>query len=272
MTQHGSTREHLPEALLQGVDLIIPAYNEETRLPETLERVVAYLRRQPYPWNVIVVDDGSDDRTLAIARGWQEQEARVQVIASDHRGKAYAVRTGILAAQAPYVVFSDADLSVPIEELERILPLLSGGADVVIGSRESAGAHRYNEPAYRHVMGRVYNLLYRSVLLPGVRDSQCGFKGFRTAVAHQLFQRMLLYGADAEPVRGGMVTGFDIELLFLARRWKLNVVEVGVQWYYGRASKVRPVRDTVRMVGDVLRILLYARLGRYNQQRSEHAS
>ncbi len=257
-------REQLPDTLKQGVDLIIPAYNEEMRLPGTLERVIAYLRHQSYPWKVIVVDDGSEDRTLAIAQRWQEEEQRIQVIANDHRGKAYAVRTGIFAAKAPYVVFSDADLSVPIEELERILPLLFNGADVVIGSREGAGAHRYNEPAYRHVMGRVYNLLYRSVLLPGIQDSQCGFKGFRTEVAHRLFQQMLLYGANAKPVRGGMVTGFDIELLFLARRWKLNIIEVGVQWYYGRASKVRPVRDTVRMVSDVLRILLYARLGRYS--------
>ncbi|MCL4508051.1 MAG: glycosyltransferase family 2 protein [Chloroflexi bacterium] len=257
-----------PDLEVPGLCVVIPAYNEATRLPGTLERVISYLHTRTYPWSVIVVDDGSEDSTLILAQEWSQRERRIQVIANDHRGKAYTVRTGILAATLPFVVFSDADLSVPIEELERLLPPLIAGADVVIGSREGSGAKRFNEPGYRHVMGRIYNLLYRTALLPGIQDSQCGFKAFRTEVAHRLFQRMLLYGADAKPIRGGMVTGFDIELLFLARRWKLSFVEVGVEWYYGRASKVRPVRDTVRMVVDVVRILLYARLGRYDRMEN----
>lgn len=243
--------------------IVVPAYNEATRLPDTLERMVAYFREQPYSWQICVVDDGSSDDTLALARGWAGREPRLTVMANDHRGKAYAVRTGVLASRGAYVAFSDADLSVPIGEIERLLTALDSGADVAFGSREGPGAQRYGEPAYRHVMGRVYNLLYRSVLLPGISDSQCGFKAFRTDVAHTLFHRMLVYGADAQPIKGGMVTGFDTELLFLARRFGYRLDEVGVDWYYGKASKVRPLHDTVRMIADLFRILGYARAGRY---------
>jgi dolichyl-phosphate beta-glucosyltransferase len=243
--------------------VVVPAYNEEGRLPGTLERMVGYFRGQPYEWRICVVDDGSTDATLDLARRWCRDEPRLTVIANDHRGKAFAVRTGILAAQGKYVAFSDADLSVPIGEIQRLLTALAGGADVAFGSREGPGAHRYGEPAYRHVMGRVYNLLYRTVLLPGISDSQCGFKAFRREVAHDLFRRMLVYGADARPIKGGMVTGFDTELLFLARRSGYRLDEVGVDWYYGKASKVRPGRDTVRMIADVFKIRAYAGAGRY---------
>lgn len=243
--------------------IIVPAYNEVARLPGTLDQMVAYFRGQPYTWRICVVDDGSDDDTASIAQAWAAREPRLDVIVNDHRGKAFAVRTGILAAQGDCVAFSDADLSVPIGEIERLLVALSGGADVAIGSREGPGAHRYGEPAYRHLMGRIYNLLYRGILLPGIADSQCGFKAFRTAVAHDLFQRMLVYGADARPIKGGMVTGFDTELLFLTRRFGYRLEEVGVDWYYGKASKVRPVRDTVRMIVDVFKIRAFAGAGRY---------
>src|SRR6185437_11476860 len=127
--------------------VVVPAYNEAARLPGTLEQMVDYFHRQPFAWRICVVDDGSDDQTLALARHWAEREADVTVIANDHRGKAYAVRTGVLAAQGDYVAFSDADLSVPISEIERLLAALDGGADVAIGSREGPGAHRYGEPA-----------------------------------------------------------------------------------------------------------------------------
>jgi dolichyl-phosphate beta-glucosyltransferase len=246
--------------------VVVPAYNEAARLPGTLEQMVDYFHRQPFAWRICVVDDGSDDETLALAQQWAEREANVTVIANDHRGKAYAVRTGVLAAQGDYVAFSDADLSVPISEIERLLAALDGGADVAIGSREGPGAHRYGEPAYRHLMGRVYNLLYRTILLPGISDSQCGFKAFRTPAAHDLFRHMLVYGGDARPIKGGMVTGFDTELLFLARRRGYRLDEIGVDWYYGKASKVRPVRDTERMIADVFKIRAYAATGRYGQK------
>lgn len=244
--------------------MVVPAYNEAARLPATLERMVAYFCQQPYTWRLIVVDDGSADATAELAQEWAAREACVRVIKNDHRGKAFAVRTGILAADTANVAFSDADLSVPIAEIERLLAALAGGYDVAIGSREGPGAHRYDEPAYRHLIGRVYNWLYSRILLPGIGDAQCGFKAFRTPVARDLFRRMLVYGADAPLVRGGMVTGFDTELLFLARRRGYKVAEVGVDWYYGKGTKVRLVHDSLRMFVDVLKILANARTGRYD--------
>jgi glycosyltransferase involved in cell wall biosynthesis len=226
--------------------------------------MLAYFRQQPYDWQIVLVDDGSTDETLAIGRSLAEQESRLRVIGNDHRGKAYTVRTGILAACTDYVAFSDADLSVPIEEIERLLAALTAGADVAFGSREGPGAHRYGEPAYRHLMGRVYNWLYSMLLLPGIEDAQCGFKAFRTAAAHDLFRRMLVYGGNARPIKGGMVTGFDTELLFLARHRGYRVTEVGVDWYYGKGTKVRPLHDSIRMLTDVLKILVNAHTGRYD--------
>ena len=244
--------------------IVVPAYNERQRISATVARISEFMSAQDYAAELLVVDDGSDDGTADMVDSLRNGAGPpVDVIRNDHRGKAFAVRTGILAARSTYVAFSDADLSVPIREIERLLMALDGGADVAIGSREGPGAHRYGEPAYRHLMGRIYNLLYRTVLLPGISDSQCGFKAFRTLAAHDLFQRMLVYGGDARPITGGMVTGFDTELLFLARRRGYRLDEIGVDWYYGKASKVRPVRDTERMIVDVFKIRAYAGAGRY---------
>ncbi len=246
-----------------SLTLVIPAYNEANRLPANLERVLAYFRQQRYDWAVTVVDDGSADDTVAQCKVQANLEPRLRIIENDHRGKAFAVRTGIMAAQTALVVFSDADLSVPIEQIERLLLTLGQGFDVAFGSREGEGAKRHGEPAYRHLVGRVYNFLYSRMLLPDIRDAQCGFKAFRTPVAQDLFRRMLVYGADAPLVRGGFVTGFDTELLFVAQRAGYRVKEVGVDWYYGKGTKVRLVSDSRRMFLDVLRIRLNARAGRY---------
>jgi glycosyltransferase involved in cell wall biosynthesis len=247
-----------------GLTVVVPAYNEAARLPRTLQEMVRYFVGQAYEWRICVVDDGSSDATRDLCLEWARREPRISVIANDHRGKAFAVRTGVLAASTCYVAFSDADMSVPIAEIERLLAELAAGADVAFGSREGPGARRYGEPVYRHVMGRVYNQLYRHTLLPGIQDAQCGFKAFRAEVAHDLFRRMRVYGGDAPPIKGSMVTGFDTELLYLARRRDYRIVEVGVDWYYGKASKVRPLHDTVRMITDVFKILANARAGRYD--------
>jgi len=245
------------------IGLVIPAYNEANRIEKTVGEVVEYLRSQPYAWKVLVVDDGSADSTPAIVRSLMKTIPELELLANDHRGKAYAVRAGVLATKADFVIFSDADLSVPITELERLMSRLRAGASVVIGSREAKGARRIGEPSYRHVMGRVFSLFYRALILPGVQDAQCGFKGFRIDVARALFSSLLLYGDKAPVVKGGMVTGFDVELLFLARRWGFVVEEVPVDWYYGSGSKVRPTRDVPKMVFDVWRIRWFALTGRY---------
>ncbi|MBC7224926.1 MAG: glycosyltransferase family 2 protein [Anaerolineae bacterium] len=236
------------------VSVVIPAYNEEVRLPGTLEQVVAYLERQDYPWEVIVVDDGSEDRTAEIAEGFAQRYPGVRVIRNPHRGKGYTVRTGMLAGQGDYILFSDADLATPIEELEKLLAYLERGYDVAIGSREGVGAVRHGEPWFRHFIGRVFNLLVRLVAVGDFQDTQCGFKAFRQQAAKDIFSSLRLYGEDAPEIKGGAVTAFDVELLFLALKKGYKVKEVPVVWRYGKHSKVNPLRDSIHMFRDVLAV------------------
>ncbi|MFQ5855595.1 MAG: dolichyl-phosphate beta-glucosyltransferase [Anaerolineae bacterium] len=244
--------------------VVIPAYNEAGRLPATLDRIFHYLNQQEYSAQVIVVDDGSTDGTAAAARRYDEKHHRVEVIENPHHGKGATVRRGMLAAHGDIVLFSDADLSTPIEELERMLPWFEKGYDVVIGSREGTGARRYDEPFYRHFMGRVFNTLVRLLAVQAIQDTQCGFKAFRREVAHDLFSRMRLYTGDGKTVVGPMVTAFDVEILYLAQRLGYRIREVPVEWYYSNETKVNPLRDSWRNLRDVLAVRWNALRGVYN--------
>jgi glycosyltransferase involved in cell wall biosynthesis len=173
------------------LSIIIPAHNEETRLPRTLEQVFAFLASQEYSAEVIVVENGSSDRTLEVAQGFASDHANLTVIHSAARGKGLAVRTGMLAASGDYRFMCDADLSMPIEQVNRFLPPALRDFDVAIGSREVKGARRYNEPAHRHLGGRLINLIIRLLILPSLQDTQCGFKCFRADVARDLFAHQL---------------------------------------------------------------------------------
>ncbi len=247
------------------LSLIIPAYNEGGRIAQTLGVVVAYLRAQAYAWEVLVVDDGSDDDTLAAARSFAREQGDlpVRVIANPHRGKAYAVRSGVEAARGKLIGFTDADLATPIDTLAAVLPFFADGCHVVIGSREDRGAVRQDEPFHRHLMGRIFNWLVQLVALPGIQDTQCGFKVLRGSVAHELFAASQLYGDDDTPPVGPAVTAFDVEVLFLARQRGYRIASVPVIWQYGTESKVSPLRDSARNFRDVLMVRLNSLLGRY---------
>lgn len=252
------------------LSLVIPAFNEAERLPETLTLVTRFLSTRPYSWEVLVVDDGSlDDTARSVERFAKERTdalpsgSMVRLLRNPHRGKGYTVRTGALAARGQIVFLCDADLSMPIDELPKFLIKHDLGYDVVIGSREADGAQRFGEPAYRHVMGRVYNYVVRALTSLPFRDTQCGFKSFQRPVARDLFERLALYGADAPEITGPMVTGYDVELLYLARKLGYRTVEVPVHWYYATGSKVNPVKDTFRMLADILRIRMNDWRGRY---------
>ncbi|MCE9644637.1 MAG: glycosyltransferase family 2 protein [Chloroflexi bacterium] len=237
------------------LSIIIPAYNEESRLSRTLERIFAFLDSQAYSSEVLVIENGSSDRTLELAREFAARNPNLIVIHEEQRGKGNAVRRGMLEAHGEYRFICDADLSMPIEEVNKFFPPVLDHFDLAIGSREAPGAIRYNEPFYRHWGGRAINLVIRMLILPGLEDTQCGFKCFRAEVAENLFRRQTLTGWS-----------FDIELLYIARRQKLRIVEIPIQWYFGADSKVSAVRDALRMIGDIFRIHGNALRGRYDSR------
>lgn len=234
------------------LSIIIPAYNEEGRLPRTLGHIFSFLDKQPYTSEVVIVENGSSDHTLELAREFAQSRPNLIVIHNEQRGKGSAVRHGILHARGEYRFICDADLSMPIEETLKFLPPLLNDFDVAIASREAPGAVRYNEPSYRHLGGRAINLIIRLLILPGLNDTQCGFKCFRADVAEDIFQQQTLNGWS-----------FDIETLYLARRKKLRVTEIPIHWYFDADSKVNAVRDALHMISDIFRIHTNAWRGKY---------
>jgi dolichyl-phosphate beta-glucosyltransferase len=234
------------------LSLILPAYNEQARLPFTLGEIEAYVCREQLDCEVIVVDNGSQDATSAVAQQAMRTFPHLRLVRTDRRGKGCAVRTGMLAAHGDIILFGDADLSWSVEELTRFPHLLSDTAPLVIGSREGTGARRIGEPLYRHLMGRVFNRLVQRLAVPGIEDSQCGFKAFRAEAAHDIFSRQRIDGF-----------GFDVEVLYLARRLGYGIRVVPLRWEHKENSRVAPVRDTVTMLSDVLRVRLNARRGVY---------
>jgi dolichyl-phosphate beta-glucosyltransferase len=220
----------------------------------SLKQVAAFVQEQAQPIEVIVVDDGSTDATAAIVEAFGQEHPFIKLIRNTHGGKGAAVKTGVARAEGQYLIISDTDLSVPIEELPKFLPPTLDGYDIAIASREVKGAKRINEPYYRHLMGRVYNLLVRLVAVPGIQDTQCGFKAFRREVARQIFPYQTIEG-----------WGFDVEILFIAQRFGYRIVEVPVVWYYGAESKVDPVKDTLGMVSDLWQVRRNAWQGLYDQ-------
>ncbi len=247
------------------LSVVVPAFNEAQRLPRTLYDISAFLAGQGYPSEIIVVDDGSVDGTALAVEEFSRHTPSVSLIRNQHRGKANTVRTGMLVASGQYVLFTDADNATPIQEWRKLQPLLEQGYDVAIGSREGVGARRYDEPWHRHLMGRVFNLIVQSLLIPGIQDTQCGFKAFRRSAAQDLFGSMRLYGDDTQLVQGAMLTGFDVEVLFMARKWGYRIAEVPVVWHYGKESKVSAVRDSWRNLRDVLRVRWNDFRGKYDR-------
>ena len=235
------------------LSIVIPAHNEENRLPRTLEEIFSFLERQSYTSEVIVVENGSIDKTLSIANDFAKNHPSLVVIHEERNGKGNAVRRGVVAARGEYRFICDADLSMPIDDLPKFLPPGIEDFDIAIGSREASGSIRYTEPPSRHIGGRAINLAIRLLILPGLNDTQCGFKCFRAAATEDLFQKQTLTGWS-----------FDIELLHLARRKKLRIREIPIRWYYDPDSKVSAVRDALRMIGDIFRIHLNQLRGVYD--------
>jgi dolichyl-phosphate beta-glucosyltransferase len=237
------------------LSIIIPAHNEETRLPTALGQAFAFLKKQSYASEVVVVENGSSDLTFSTVQQLIPKYPNLIVFHEDLPGKGRAVRRGILEAHGEYRFVADTDFSMPVEEINRFLPPACS-SDIAIASREAPGAIRYNEPSYRHLTGRVYNFLIRSLVLPGLQDTQCGFKSFRSAIAEDIFSCQTLTGWS-----------FDVELLVIARRRGYSITEIGIPWHYNPGSKVNVLHDSWTMFFDLLTIRRNARQGIYDPQR-----
>jgi dolichyl-phosphate beta-glucosyltransferase len=244
------------------ISIVIPAYNEETNIRlGTLDKVLLYLSKQKFSWEVVLVDDGSDDATPKLLDQFARANPGFRVIHNPHQGKAATVMTGMLSALGGVILFTDLDQATPLSELENLLPFFSEGYDIVIGSRNT---NRQGAPFLRVVMARGFMML-RSVILglKGITDTQCGFKAFRKEVSQKVFSKLRLYG-NMHSVSGSMVSaGFDIEVLYLARRMGFKIKEVPVDWHYVETRRVNPVKDSWQGFIDIINIKMNDMKGKY---------
>lgn len=233
--------------------LIIPAHNEIDRLPACMEKVVTFVASADFSMEVIIVENGSSDGTFELAQSYAECYDWLTAVQDDQRGKGRAVRIGMLMARGKYRFFADVDFSMPIDEIYNFLPpKMTEPYDVAIGSREVKGAVRYNEPAFRHFTGRIFNLIVRTIAVRKLKDTQCGFKCFSAEAAERLFKLQVIDG-----------WAFDAEVLFIAQQYGMKIVEVPVQWYYDDSSKINVLRDSWRMFRELIQIRLNGFNGLY---------
>jgi dolichyl-phosphate beta-glucosyltransferase len=227
------------------VSLIIPAYNEEERIGPTLTKIISYLSSRPYEGEIVVVDDGSTDSTVKEAMAHSGGPVPLRVVENPgNKGKGYSVRHGMREGRGEFLIFSDADLSTPIEETEKVLRAHSRGSDVVVASRRLArSVLEIKQPWYREFMGRSFNLVVQTFAVRGISDTQCGFKGFTRDAAAAVFSKAVIDRF-----------GFDVEILFLARKLGFTVKEIPVRWIDSPFSRVDPLRDPYRMFMEVLKV------------------
>lgn len=248
------------------LSVVIPSYNEQANLQRgVLDDVYSFLRKQPYEWEVILTDDGSTDGTTALLKKFAQSHEHVRVVENPHRGKGPTVISGMLAAKGKWRLFTDFDQATPLDQVSQLLERVQNEAQIAIGSREVAGAKREKEPLHRHIMGRVFNLIVQTLAVPGVSDTQCGFKMFSAEATELLFPKLHIYKPE-QKVRPDAFTGaFDVELLFLARKFQQKIVEVPVKWRHVRTDRVSPIKDSWRMFVDVVRIRTAELFGAYGK-------
>jgi dolichyl-phosphate beta-glucosyltransferase len=246
------------------ISVVIPAYNEEDRLPVSLERIYRYLSRRSFEFEIIVVDDCSTDRTFEITKRFCRSKRVGRILRnSENRGKGFSVKRGILEAKGEYILFSDADLSTPIEELDRLMqPITHGNCDIAIASRAHQDSDiRVFQPWYRSTMGNIFNVFVQILAVKGFRDTQCGFKCFKRCAAMRTFRQQQLTGF-----------GFDVEILYIAQKAGYVIQEFPVTWINSPDSRVHVIADSARMLFDLWRIRLNDWRGLYENQLKQTAS
>jgi len=236
------------------LSVVIPSYNEMANLQKgTLDKVEHYLSKQKYDYEIIVVDDGSTDGSREFVKKFVGENKKIRIIEGQHSGKAGAVTTGVLSAKGDYILFTDMDQATPIEEIEKLLPHIENGFDVVIGSRQG---QRKGAPFTRKVMAKSMIFLRSSIVgIPSIKDTQCGFKLFTKKSAKDIFTRVEKVHNGFKAIKGSSVTaGFDIEVLFVAERKGYKIKEVPVTWLYVETRRVSPIKDSIDGFTDLLRI------------------
>ena len=236
------------------LSVVIPAYNEENRIGATLDSLGAYLTEQKYSSEILVVDDGSQDKTQQVVLEKMDHVPGLRLLENgQNRGKGYTVRHGITEAKGDFVLFFDADASTPIDQVEYFLPKFEQGYDVCIGSRAVTGSDIVvHQPWIRENMGRVFNLFVRLLTMGDFKDTQCGFKAFSAKAANVVFQRQTIWGF-----------GFDVEVLYIAKKFGFRIAEVPIKWINSPDSKVSPTMDALKMFWDLLDIRIKDMKGVY---------
>jgi len=241
------------------LSIIIPAHNEESRLPPSLAKIDAFLKTQTYSYEVIVVENGSIDRTVEVCEAFAAEHPYLRVIEAAVRGKGLAVKVGMLEAKGAYRFICDADLSMAIEDIVQFLPPYVEGYDIIIASREGEGANRVGEPWHRHFIGRINNLIIKLTAVRGFEDTQCGFKMFNQRAAEDLFEVQQMIGI-----------GFDIELLFIARKRGYRIKQVPITWYFDADSRMRLVGDSLNLLVEIWQIRRNWLRGMYAPKSKTH--
>lgn len=242
------------------LSIVVPAYNESARIENALKRILSCVQEQGWNAEVLVVDDGSTDNTAAIVQRWMEKHSNLHLIQNPgNRGKGYSVRNGLLQAAGEIVMFTDADLSAPMEEAERLFSAIRNGADVAIGSRWLDRARQtIHQPLYRQFFGRCFNWITRTVMGLPFKDTQCGFKAFKRTAAQVIFRLQTIER-----------WGFDPEILFIARKLGYEIREVPVTWGHDERSRISYLKDGLKMLEDMARIRSNSLAGRYDKAIAE---
>ncbi len=244
--------------------IVTPAYNEADKITTTLRQMLGFMREYSTEFEIIIVDDGSKDNTAQIVEEYSKENPEVRVIRNKHKGKGPAVWRGMMEAQGDLIYMADADLATPISELKKLSNWIKDhDFDIVIASREGVGAVRVKEPFYRHFVGRVFNFLVQTVALPGIKDSQCGFKLFKKQAAKDIFGKLKIYGDDAPERDQPFFGAFDVEVLYLAKKLGYKVKELPVTWNFVKTPRFNFIYNSFNMAKDVLKVRINDMRGVY---------
>ncbi len=242
------------------LSIVIPAYNEEGNIKNgTLEEVNNYLIKKNFSWEVLIVDDGSTDETVKLAETFAKKHSGFKVLKEPHRGKGGTVIAGVLAAKGEIVLFTDMDQATPINQIDKFIPKFNEGYDIVIGSRSG----REGAPLLRKAMAYGFALLRMLILRLLYKDTQCGFKAFKKDAAQKIFKKMKIFSEKTKTKEAGVTAGFDLELLYIARKLKLKVAEVPVVWHHKSTERISAVKDSWQGLRDMIRVRINALSGKY---------